>query len=249
LDGQEVNSSCALFAHPIIGSPDIEKGGSPLRHFIEELDYLRSRLLEMSALVEDSVFRSVLCLSDKDPKQAQKVLQNEAEINRMEIEIDDLSTQLLALQQPMATDLRLLTSAIKINNDLERMGDLAVNIVERALSLINEPLIKPLVDIPAMASRVQSMIRKSLDSFVKRDAELARTVLVSDDAVDELRDAIYEELIEYMERDPKTVRQGVNLMFIARNLERLADHATNIAEDVLFLVQGIDVRHHAETRE
>jgi phosphate transport system protein len=220
-----------------------------LRHFVEELDYLRSRLLEMSALVEDSVYRSVLCLSDKDAQQAQKVLQNESEINRMEIQIDDLATRLLALQQPMATDLRLLTSAIKINNDLERMGDLAVNIVERALSLINEPLIKPLIDIPAMANRVQSMIRKSLDAFVKRDAELARNVLISDDAVDELRDAIYEELIDYMERDPKTIRQGINLMFVARNLERLADHATNIAEDVLFLVEGVDVRHHAEARD
>ncbi len=220
-----------------------------MRHFVEELDYLRSRLLEMSALVEDSVFRSILCLTDKDPQQAQRVLQNESEINRMEIEIDDLATRLLALQQPMATDLRLLTSAIKINNDLERMGDLAVNIVERSLSLINEPLMKPLIDIPAMASRVQSMIRKSLDSFVKRDPELARTVLISDDAVDELRDAIYEEVISYMERDPKTVRQGINLIFVARNLERLADHATNIAEDVLFLIQGVDVRHHAETRE
>jgi phosphate transport system protein len=220
-----------------------------LRHFVEELDYLRSRLLEMSGLVEDSVYRSVLALTDKDIQQTQRVLHNEAEINRMEIEIDDLATRLLALQQPMATDLRLLTSAIKINNDLERMGDLAVNIVERALSLIPEPLMKPLVDIPAMASRVQSMIRKSLDAFVRRDAELARTVLVSDDAVDELRDAIYEELITYMERDPKTVRQGINLIFVARNLERLADHATNIAEDVLFLVEGVDVRHHAETRE
>jgi len=220
-----------------------------LRHFVEELDYLRSRLLGMSALVEDSVYRSVLALSDKDPQQAQKVLQNEAEINRMEIEIDDLATRLLALQQPMATDLRFLTSAIKINNDLERMGDLAVNIVERALSLINEPLTKPIVDIPAMASRVQAMIRMSLDSFVRRDAELARTVLVSDDAVDELRDAIYEELTSHMEQDPKSVRQGINLMFVARNLERLADHATNIAEDVLFLIEGVDVRHHAETRE
>jgi phosphate transport system protein len=220
-----------------------------LRHFVEELDYLRSRLLEMSALVEDSVYRSILCLTDKDPQQAQKVLQNEAEINRMEIEIDDLATRLLALQQPMATDLRLLTSAIKINTDLERMGDLAVNIVERALSLINEPLFKPLIDIPAMASRVQTMIRKSLDAFVKRDPELARTVLVSDDAVDELCGSVYEEVMAYMERDPKTVRQGVNLIFVARNLERLADHATNIAEDVLFLVQGVDVRHHAEARE
>ncbi len=139
-----------------------------MRHFVEELDYLRSRLLEMSALVEDSVYRSVLALTEKDPQQSQKVLQNESEINHMEIEIDDLATRLLALQQPMATDLRFLTSAIKINNDLERMGDLAVNIVERALSLSNEPLMKPMIDIPAMASRVQSMIRKSLDAFVKR---------------------------------------------------------------------------------
>lgn len=220
-----------------------------MRHFVEELDYLRSRLLEMSGLVEDSVHRSVLSLSEKDPQQAQRVLQNEAAINRMEIEIDDLATQLLALQQPMAADLRFITSAIKINNDLERMGDLAVNIVERSLSLMHEPLMKPLIDIPLMADRVQAMIRKSLDAFVKKDADLARTVLVSDDAVDELRDSVYEEVVSYMERDPKTVRQGVNLMFVARNLERLADHATNIAEDVLFLVEGVDVRHHAETRE
>ena len=220
-----------------------------MRHFVEELDYLRSRLLEMSGLVEDSVHRSVLSLAEKDAQQAQRVLHNEAEINRMEIEIDDLATRLLALQQPMATDLRFITAAIKINNDLERMGDLAVNIVERALSLMHEPLMKPLIDIPLMADRVQSMIRKSLDAFVKKDAELARNVLVSDDAVDELCGSVYTELISYMERDPKTVRQGVNLMFVARNLERLADHATNIAEDVLFLVQGVDVRHHAETRE
>ena len=220
-----------------------------MRHFVEELDYLRSRLLEMSGLVEDSVHRSVLSLAEKDAQQAQRVLHNEAEINRMEIEIDDLATRLLALQQPMATDLRFITAAIKINNDLERMGDLAVNIVERALSLMHEPLMKPLIDIPLMADRVQSMIRKSLDAFVKKDAELARNVLVSDDAVDELCGSVYTELISYVERDPKTVRQGINLMFVARNLERLADHATNIAEDVLFLVQGVDVRHHAETRE
>ena len=220
-----------------------------MRHFDEELDDLRSRLLEMSGLVEDSVHRSVVSLAHKDPQQAQRVLQNEAAINRMEIEIDDLATRLLALQQPMATDLRFITSAIKINNDLERMGDLAVNIVERSLSLMHEPLLKPLIDIPLMADRVQAMIRKSLDAFVKKDADLARTVLVSDDAVDELRDAVYEELVSYMERDPKTVRQGVNLMFVARNLERLADHATNIAEDVLFLVEGVDVRHHAEIHD
>jgi len=202
----------------------------------------------MSGLVEDAVYRSVLSLTDKDEQQARQVLTNEAKINRMEIEIDALATELLALQQPTATDMRFLTSAIKINNDLERMGDLAVNIVERALYLMHEPLMKPSIDIPHMANLVQSMIRKSLDAFVKKDADLARSVLVSDDAVDDLRDSIYEELINYMEKDPQMVRQGVNLMFVARNLERLADHATNIAEDVLFLVQGVDVRHHAEAR-
>jgi phosphate transport system protein len=203
----------------------------------------------MSGLVENSVYRSVLSLVEKDEQQAQQVLDNEAKINRLEIEIDDLATRLLALQQPMATDLRFITAAIKINNDLERMGDIAVNIVQRSLSLMHEPLIKPLVDIPHMANLVESMVRKSLDAFVRRDAELARSVLVSDDAVDELRDAIYEELISNMERDPNSVRQAVNLMFVARSLERLADHSTNIAEDVLFLIQGVDVRHHAATRE
>jgi len=215
---------------------------------VEELDHLRERLLEMSGLVEDSVYRSVLSLTDKNEQQARQVLTNEAKINGLEIEIDALATELLALQQPMATDMRFLTSAIKINNDLERMGDLAVNIVERALYLMHEPLMTTSIDIPHMANLVQSMIRKSLDAFVKKDADLARSVLVSDDAVDDLRDSIYEELINYMEQHPQTVRQGVNLMFVARNLERLADHATNIAEDVLFLVQGVDVRHHAETR-
>ncbi len=220
-----------------------------MRHFIEELDHLRERLLEMSGLVEDSIYRSVASLAQKDEQQAQQVIQNEDKINRLEIEIDDLAVGLLALQQPMASDLRLITAAIKINTDLERMGDIAVNIVERALYLMHEPLIKPLIDIPRMANLVQTMVRKALDAFVKRDAELARSVLLSDDTVDDLRDSVYEELIAFMERDPKTVRQAVNLMFIARSLERLADHATNIAEDVLFLVQGVDVRHHAETRQ
>jgi phosphate transport system protein len=220
-----------------------------LRHFVEELDHLRGMLLEMCGLVEDSVYRSVRSLADRDPAEAQKVLQNETHINRLEIEIDNEATKLLALQQPMATDLRFITAAIKINNDLERMGDIAVNIVQRVLELINEPLIKPLIDIPHMASLVQTMIRNALDAFVRRDADLARSVLLSDDAIDELRDAIFEELIEYMERDPKTVRQAVNLMSVSRSLERLADHATNIAEDVLFVVKGVDVRHHAEARE
>ena len=219
-----------------------------MRHFIEELDELQKKLLEMGGLVESGVHNSVLSLTEHNETLAQEVLRNEARINQMEIEVDDFAVGLMALYQPMARDLRFLTAAIKINADLERMGDLAVNIVERALSLIYQPPVKPLIDIPQMAKLVESMVRRSLDAFVKRDPELARTVLLSDDAVDELRDAIYHELIGFMERDSRTVSRAVDLMFVARNLERIADHATNIAEDVLYLVQGVDVRHHAEAR-
>ncbi len=220
-----------------------------MRHFEEQLDELRKRLLEMSGLVESAIYRSVQALVEKDEDQARQVLRNEARINQMEIEIDELATRLLALEQPVATDLRFITAATKINNDLERMGDLAVNIAERSIALMHEPLVKPLIDIPYMANLVESMLRKALDAFVKRDAGLARTVLVSDDAVDELRDAVYSELIRFMQKDPTSVQQSVALLFVARDLERIADHATNIAEDVLFVVEGVDVRHHAEARK
>ncbi|MFB3920564.1 MAG: phosphate signaling complex protein PhoU [Terriglobia bacterium] len=219
-----------------------------MKHFQEELDDLKSRLLEMGGLVESAVYRSVQAVVEKDIDQAQQVLKNEARINQMEIQIDDMATRLLALQQPMAIDLRFLTAAIKINSDLERMGDLSVGIVERALALMHEPVVIPMIDIPQMAKQTESMIRKCLDAFVKADAELARTVLLSDDAVDDLRDTVYEELIRFMRKDPENVRPGVNFMFVARNLERLADHATNIAEDVLFYVQGVEVRHHANLK-
>lgn len=200
----------------------------------------------MAGLVELAVHESVLSLTERDPDRAQQVLVNEAKINQLEIRIDELATQLLALHQPMAGDLRLLTAAIKINNDLERMGDLAVNIVERSLSLISQPPVKPLIDIPHMAHLTESMVRAALDSFVKRDAELARGVLLSDDAVDDLRDSITRELVGFMERDSSTVSRALDLILVARNLERIADHATNIAEDVLFLIQGVEVRHRAE---
>ena len=217
-----------------------------MRHFIEELDDLQKELLAMAGLVELAVHESVLSVTRRDPERAQRVLMNEARINQMEIRIDEMATRLLALHQPMARDLRFLTAAIKINNDLERMGDLAVNIVERSLSLISQPPVKPMIDIPRMAQLTESMVRNSLDSFVKHDAELARGVLVSDDAVDNLRDSITKELIGFMEKDPSTVSRALDLILVARNLERIADHATNIAEDVLFLIQGVDVRHHAE---
>jgi phosphate transport system protein len=219
-----------------------------VRHFVEELEALQNELLAMAGLVELAIHESVLTLTQRDAGRAQQVLLNEARINEMEMRIDEMATRLLALQQPMARDLRFLTAAIKINNDLERMGDLAVNNVERALSLLAEPPVKPLVDIPRMAHLAECMVRDSLDSFVKRDAELAHRVLVSDDAVDDLRDSIYKELVGFMRKDPSTISRALDLIFVARNLERVADHATNIAEEVLFLIQGVDVRHHAQER-
>lgn len=202
----------------------------------------------MSALVESAIYRSVQGVVEKNEELAQQVIRNEARVNQLEIEIDDMAISLLALQQPMAADLRLITAAIKINNDLERMGDLSVSIAQSALALMREPLIRPLIDIPYIAGLAQSMVRKALDAFVNRDPELARSVLASDDAVDNMRTACYHELISFMEKNPQHIPQALNLLSVIRNLERIADHSTNIAEDVLFLVKGIDVRHHNEER-
>jgi phosphate transport system protein len=223
--------------------------GAILIHFREELDELQGRLLEMAGFVESAIHRSVAALVQRDEQSAKEVLWQEALINQKDIEIDEHATRLLALHQPMARDLRFLTAVIKINGDLERMGDLAVNITHRALSLMGEPSVRPLIDIPHMASLAEEMVRKSLDALVKRDEDLARSVLLSDDEVDRLRDSVYKELIGFMQEQSTTIPRAVDLMFIAHNLERIADHATNIAEDVLFLVKGIDVRHQAEARK
>ena len=219
-----------------------------MRHFQQELEQLKAKLLEMGALVENAVYRSVQCVVEKDEQLARQVFKDEVRINELEIEIDDMAIGLLALQQPVATDLRLITVAIKINNDLERMGDLAENIAHRAIDLIGEPVINPMVDIPHIAGLVQSMVRKTLDAFVNRDPELARSVLASDDGVDNLRTASYHELVSHMEKDPSSIPQALSLLAVVRNLERIADHSTNIAEDVLFLVKGVDVRHRHEGR-
>jgi phosphate transport system protein len=220
-----------------------------VRHFEQELDLLKAKLLEMSALVESAVYRSVQGVVEKNEELAQQVLRNEARINQLEIEVDNLAIGILALQAPMAQDLRLVTAAIKINNDLERMGDLSVSIAQSALALMREPVIRPLIDIPHIAGLAQSMVRKALDAFVNRDSELARSVLASDDAVDNMRTASYHELISFMEKNPEHIPQALYLLSVVRNLERIADHATNIAEDVLFLIKGIDVRHHNEERD
>ncbi|MBV9611296.1 MAG: phosphate signaling complex protein PhoU [Acidobacteriaceae bacterium] len=219
-----------------------------MRHFEQELEQLKAKLLEMSALVESAIYRSVQGVVEKNGDLAEQVIKNETRINQLEIEIDDMAISLLALQAPLAADLRLVTAAIKINNDLERMGDLSVSIAQAALALVKEPVIRPSIDIPHIAGLAQGMVRKALDAFVQRDAELARSVLASDDAVDNLRTASYHELISFMEKNPQQISQALYLLSTVRNLERIADHATNVAEDVLFLVKGIDVRHHNEQR-
>jgi phosphate transport system protein len=219
-----------------------------MRHFEQELEQLKGKLLEMSVLVEAAVQRSVAAVAQKDRSAADQVFRDEARINALEMEIDEFAINLLATQQPLAADLRLVVAALKINTDLERMGDLSVTIAERAISLLSEPVIKPMMDIRHMSALVESMVRKSLDAFVANDADMARSVLASDDAVDSLRTASYHELISYMEKDPQNIPQALDLIGITRSLERIADHSTNIAEDVLFLVKGIDVRHHSEAR-
>jgi len=220
-----------------------------MRHFSVELEDLNQKLLQMAGMVESAIHRSIRSLVEQDRELAQQVIRDEPQINRMEMEIDGLSTRLLALNQPVARDLRFLTAALKINTDLERIGDLANHIAERSLSLMHHPLVRPMVDIPKMASLVQSMLLQVLEAFVKGDAGLARSVLVADDEVDRLRDSVYADLVDTMQRDPGVVPAAVDLIFVARNLERIGDHTTNIAEDVVFLVQGIDVRHRAEQAE
>jgi phosphate transport system protein len=215
-----------------------------MRHFDELLEELRNKLLGMSALVQAAIRESVHALEAGEESEAQSVLQREGDINRLELEIDKLVTSILALEQPVASDLRFITAASKINSNLERIGDLAVNIAERFESLIQHPHPVCRTDIPKLAELAESMVKRALEAFIKRDAGDARAVLLSDDAIDDLRDAIFNELIRKMKRDTKSVQACVDLMFAARNLERIADHAINIAEAVVFMTEGVDVRHH-----
>lgn len=214
-----------------------------LRHFEERLNELRLKLLEMGGLVESAVHSSVQALIEANTDLAGEVLANEPRINELEIQIDDLATGLLALEQPVASDLRFIRAAIKINNNLERMGDKAANIADRSIALASEPAVTSLVDIARLGKLVEPMVHQALDAFVRRDAALARAVLSSDNAVDEMRDRISSEVIRHLEQEPRSARPWVDLLFINRSLERIADHATNIAEDVVFMVEGVDVRH------
>jgi phosphate transport system protein len=214
-----------------------------LRPFEEEFQLLNDTLLEMGSLVAQSVHRSVFSLVERNEDFAHQVIRDESRIDQMEIQIDDCAASLIVREQPVARDMRFVVVAIKINTDLERMGDLAVNIVERALGLMKQPPLPERVNFADMANVVESMVLGSLDAFVKRDALVAHRILSSDDAVDKLRNSIQNQLVALMQRDPSTVPQALDYLIIARSLERIADHATNIAEDVIFLAQGVDVRH------
>lgn len=219
------------------------------RHFAEELETLKHRLLAMGGLAEDRVRTAVRALTERDSASMADVIARDGDINRLHVEIDDRCFKLLALHQPMAGDLRTIVAAAKINSDLERVGDLAVNIAEAALRYVTHLPVKPLVDIPRMASMAQDMLHDALDSFVALDLRRAQAVLDRDDALDELKSQIFRELLTSMLGDPRTIEPGIDLILISRHLERVGDHATNIAEDVIFMVSAQDVRHHPPAHE
>lgn len=220
------------------------------RHFDAELSDLKQDVLNMGAMVEAAVFKSIESLRDLDAEAAKKVISDDKAIDEWELKIDEECLELLALQQPMAVDLRFITMAMNITTDLERMADLAVDIAQRVLELVSKPMLKPLIDIPKLTVIAQQMIKDVIKSFINRDAFLAGKVILLDAEADKLRNAVQKELInDYMAKDPSTVSRAVPLLLIARHLERICDHATNIAEDVIYMVQAKMVKHHPEQIE
>ena len=213
-------------------------------HFREELEALQGRLLEMGGLAEERVRAALQGLVSRDAALINKVLSGDEPINQLHIEVDNRCFRLLALHQPMATDLRAVVAAVKINTDLERVGDLAVNIAEASKRYIGHAPVKQLIDIPLMGDIAQAMLRDALDSFVKRDTDLAHRVLNEDDRLDSLKTQVFRDLLTHMLRDQATVEPSLDLILVSRHLERIGDHATNIAEDVIFMVSALDVRHH-----
>ena len=211
--------------------------------FQQGLDELKEKLLRMGGLAEQAIDRATEAYRTRDAKFCQMVLTGENAINEAERDIDELALDLLAMQQPMAVDLRFILAVLKINADLERVGDQAVNIAQRVLDLISEPEIELPVDIPRMADSVSTMVQRALESFLDGKAEVAEAVLQMDGIVDRMKDEAFVVLVQKMHDDPTVTRPALNVLLIARNLERIADHATNIAEDVIFWVRGADVRH------
>ncbi|HEX2694930.1 MAG TPA: phosphate signaling complex protein PhoU [Acidobacteriota bacterium] len=216
------------------------------RPFDDELKGLKEKILKMAAYAEESITFAIRCLKERNEGLVSEVMRREESINHLEIEIDELCMRLLALRQPMAADLRFITSAMKISGDLERIGDQAVNIIERTIELLRHPQLKPLIDIPRMADLAQNMVRDSIRAFINRDDRLALDVCERDDQVDQLNEQVFRELLTYMMQDPETITRAVDLILVGRHLERIADHATNIGEDVIYMVKGKTIKHHIE---
>jgi phosphate transport system protein len=217
------------------------------RHLDQELEDLKKQLLEMGTLVETAIFESIEALKELNAERATKVVIDDKVIDEQENSIDECCLDLLALRQPMAVDLRFITMSMKIATDLERIADLAVDIAQRVISLTDKPLLKPLIDIPKLSNLAKAMSKDAVEAFVNRDVDLAGSLILRDNEADTLRNLVQEELIEdYMSKDPSTASRAVPLLLIARHLERICDHATNIAEDVIFMVKAEVVKHHPE---
>jgi phosphate transport system protein len=213
------------------------------RQFDQELNILKEDLLKMASLAEEAIAKSIKALVERDSTLAQEVIDRDREINLLEIEINNQCLKLLALKQPMAIDLRFITSAMKIISNLERIADQAVNISQRTLELIKQPLLKPLIDIPRMAKLAQEMVKTSIDSLVNKDSLLAKRIGKRDNLVDDLNDQIFRELLTYMMEDPKTIKRAIELILVGRHLERIADLATNISEEVVYILNGKNIKH------
>ena len=213
------------------------------RQFDQELNILKEDLLKMASLAEEAIAKSIKALVERDSTLAQEVIDRDREINLLEIEINNQCLKLLALKQPMAIDLRFITSAMKIISHLERIADQAVNISQRTLELIKQPLLKPLIDIPRMAKLAQEMVKTSIDSLVNKDSLLAKRIGERDNLVDDLNDQIFRELLTYMIEDPRTIKRAIELILVGRHLERIADLATNISEEVVYILNGKNIKH------
>ena len=214
-----------------------------LRHFDEELSSLKQKILQMGSLVEDQIRQALNALVQRDDALAEEVISNDHQVNAMDVDVDEVCLEMLALQAPAARDLRFITTAMKISTELERMSDLAENICERAIELHEEPQLKPYIDIPLMADHATKMVGEALDAFVRGDSGLARKVLDDDDYIDELNEQIFRELLSFMMENPQTISRAIRLSFISKYIERIADHATNVAELVVYMVEGKIIRH------
>ncbi|MEK7304585.1 MAG: phosphate signaling complex protein PhoU [Nitrospirota bacterium] len=213
------------------------------RHIDQELGDLKDRLLQMGALVEEQIERAITAMIERDAVLAGQVIERDTLVNRFDVEIDETCIRLLALQAPAAKDLRFVTTAMKISTELERMSDLAENICERVIELNEEPQLKPYIDLPRMAAWTMKMVRDALDAFVRQDAVLARKVCADDDFVDNLTHQLFRELVSFMIENPATITRAIRLTFIGKYIERIADHATNVSELVIYMVEGKIVRH------